>query len=59
MKPRVFVTRALPGLAVDQLIDQCELDIWPEDSPPPREEIFKRVKIFDCLQSLVGYMTPL
>ena len=44
MKSRIFVTRALPGTAIDRLSGDYELDIWPGDSPLPRKEILKRVQ---------------
>ena len=54
MKPRVFVTRALPGPAIDQLIEQCELHVWTKDSPAPRKEILKRVQNTNGLLCLLN-----
>src|SRR3954453_22445397 len=32
---RVFVTRRLPGTALDRLAAEHEVDVWPEPDPPP------------------------
>jgi glyoxylate reductase len=40
---RVFVTRRLPGTALDRLAAAHEVDVWPEPLPPPREELLARV----------------
>jgi len=32
---RVFVTRKLPGAAVDRLAAEHDLTVWPERLPPP------------------------
>jgi glyoxylate reductase len=37
--PRVFVTRALPGPALDELSRRCALEVWPGSEPPPREAL--------------------
>src|SRR5688500_12439656 len=31
-----FVTRELPGAALDRLRDEHDVRVWPERSPPPR-----------------------
>jgi glyoxylate reductase len=36
-RPRVFVTRHLPGEALDLLARQTEPHVWQEDLPPPKE----------------------
>ena len=33
---RVFVTRELPGGALDRLRAEHEVEVWPERLPPPR-----------------------
>ncbi len=42
-QPRVFVTRKLPGDAVQRLAASTDVDVWPNDEPPPREELLKSV----------------
>ena len=38
-RPRVYVTRQLPGDALDRLREQAQVDIWGDDLPPPRDEL--------------------
>ena len=39
---RVFVTRKLPGGALDRLAAEHDVEVWPEPLPPPREELLAR-----------------
>jgi glyoxylate reductase len=38
MRPEVFVTRRLPALALEQLSQSCQVDMWDHESPPPPYE---------------------
>ncbi|MEX0785101.1 MAG: D-glycerate dehydrogenase [Dehalococcoidia bacterium] len=38
-RPRVFVTRKLPGAAIERLREHAEVDLWDQDLPPPREAL--------------------
>jgi glyoxylate reductase len=38
-RPRVFVTRALPGSALAELSQRCAVEVWPGSEPPPREAL--------------------
>jgi glyoxylate reductase len=48
---RVFVTRKLPGTAVDRLAEAHEVDLWPEPDPPPREALVERTAPAEALLS--------
>lgn len=37
-RPRVFVTRRLPGHALERLAEETQLEVWPEAFAPSREE---------------------
>jgi glyoxylate reductase len=50
---RCFVTRDLPGDALDRLRAEHDIDVWPESDPPPREELLRRVGEADALLSLL------
>jgi glyoxylate reductase len=50
---RVFVTRALPGGAVDRLAAEHEVDVWPERLPPPRDELLACVREVEGLLALL------
>jgi glyoxylate reductase len=49
----VFVTRRLPGPALDRLAEQHDVDIWPERMPPPYEELRKRAGDAEALLSML------
>ncbi|MFO0813404.1 MAG: D-glycerate dehydrogenase [Gemmatales bacterium] len=42
--PRVFVTRKIPDAGLQLLAGKAEVDLWPEQLPPPYEELVKRSK---------------
>ena len=50
---RVFVTRQLPGEALDRLVSEHEVEIWPERLPPPRSELLARAPELEGLLSLL------
>jgi glyoxylate reductase len=50
---RVFVTRALPGGAVERLAAEHDVEVWPERLPPPREELLARAPELEGLLSLL------
>jgi glyoxylate reductase len=49
----VFVTRAVPGPAIDMLRESCKVDVWPGDTPPPRSIFLEKVRDVDGLLSLL------
>jgi glyoxylate reductase len=51
---RIFVTRQLPGPALDQLSEQHELEIWPERLPPSYEQLTQHVYTADALLSTIS-----
>jgi glyoxylate reductase len=48
---RVFVTRRLPGDAVERLAGTHEVDLWPDPDPPPREALLEHAASADALLS--------
>ena len=50
---RCFVTRRLPGGALERLAAQHEVDVWPERLPPPPAELRARTAPTDGLLSLL------
>lgn len=44
MKPRVFVARRVAQRALDAIDAACEMDLWQDDDPAPREELLRRVR---------------
>ena len=53
--PRVFVTRELPGerFAALRADPDFELEIWPGDFPPPREELLAHARGVDGIVCLI------
>jgi glyoxylate reductase len=52
-KLHVFVTRKLPGDAVDRLRQQASVDLWEGDLPPPRATLLQRARDADGLVCLL------
>ncbi len=49
----VFVTRQLPGLALDRLRERHEVDVWPDREPPPHDQLIARATKAEGLLSLL------
>jgi glyoxylate reductase len=50
---RVYVTRELPGGAVDRLRESHEVDVWPEAGPVPHDELLARAREADALLTML------
>jgi glyoxylate reductase len=50
---RCFVTRRLPGPALEHLRQRHDVEVWPERLPPPPGELRRRVADADGLLSLL------
>jgi glyoxylate reductase len=50
---KVFVTRRLPGGALDRIAAEHEVEVWPQQMPPGREELLARAPELDGLLSLL------
>jgi glyoxylate reductase len=50
---RCFVTRNLPGGALERLRAEHEVDVWPERLPPPPEALRERLSVAEGLLSLL------
>src|SRR5262249_10357721 len=51
--PRVFVTRNLPGNTLEVLKARTTMGVWPEDTPPSREQLIEQVGECDGLLTRV------
>jgi glyoxylate reductase len=49
----VFVTRALPGGALERLAAAHEVEIWPARTPPPADELRRRMGSADALLAML------
>ncbi|HXF51015.1 MAG TPA: D-glycerate dehydrogenase [Dehalococcoidia bacterium] len=52
-RPRVFVTRRLPGDALERLSAVALVDVWQHDLPPSRDELVAAVREADGLICLL------
>ncbi len=52
-RPRVLVTRRIPDAGLDLVRAACDVDLWEDDLPPPRDELLRRVAGVDGLLSLL------
>ena len=52
-KPKVFVTRIIPDKGLDMVRDFCDVDLWNDELPPSREELFQHVRGVDGILSLL------
>lgn len=52
-RPRVFVTRHLPGRAIDVLRESADVEVWPEELPPPAKTLQRQVRDCDAILSLL------
>ncbi|HUF07619.1 MAG TPA: D-glycerate dehydrogenase [Candidatus Binatia bacterium] len=53
MRPRVLVTRVIPDEGLDPVREACEVDLWTDQLPPPRDELLRRVQGVAGLLSLL------
>ena len=52
-RPRVFVSRIIPDAGLDPIAAACEMDLWREELPPPRDELLRRVAGRDGILTLL------
>ena len=52
-RPRVFVARRIPDEGIAAITDACDADIWPDELPPPRDELLRRVAGCDGILTLL------
>ncbi len=52
-KPKVFVTRIIRDQGLDLVKDFCEVDLWPDELPPPRPALLERARGVDGLLTLL------
>src|SRR5215831_7879007 len=52
-RPRVFVSRRIPDEGLDRIVAQTDADVWPDELPPERDELLRRVERVDGFLSLL------
>ncbi|HSU72487.1 MAG TPA: D-glycerate dehydrogenase [Candidatus Binatia bacterium] len=53
MKPKVFVTRKIPGEGIALLQQRCDVKVAPQNAPISRKELLKGAKWADALLTLL------
>ncbi len=52
-QPRVFVSRVIPDEGLHPVRAACEMDLWTDELPPPRDELLRRVAGCDGVLTLL------
>jgi lactate dehydrogenase-like 2-hydroxyacid dehydrogenase len=52
-RPKVFVARRIPSDGLDLVTDACDAVVWPDELPPPREELLRAVEGCDGVLTLL------
>lgn len=52
-RPKVYVTRDIPKAALDLLKAKADLEVWTEETPPPKRLLMEQVKKIDGLYCLL------
>jgi lactate dehydrogenase-like 2-hydroxyacid dehydrogenase len=52
-RPRVLVTRIIPDAGLEPVREACEVDLWEDELPPPRDELLRRATGKDGLLTLL------
>jgi glyoxylate reductase len=53
MKPRVFVTRAIPDEGLALIRQAADMKLWEDELPPPREKLLEEVREVEGLLALL------
>ena len=53
MKPKIFITRKLPGEVISKIAEYYEVEVWKDYQPPPRRVLSEKIKTIDALGSLL------
>jgi lactate dehydrogenase-like 2-hydroxyacid dehydrogenase len=52
-RPRVFVARRIPADGLDPILGDADANVWPDDLPPPRDELLRAVAGCDGVLTLL------
>jgi len=53
-KPRVFITRVVAQEALDKIAQVTEMEVWPEELPPPYEVLLEKARDAEGLVTLLS-----
>jgi glyoxylate reductase len=52
-KPKVWVTRAIAANAIERLHEQAQVEVWPEEGPPPHAVFLEKAPAMNGLITLL------
>ena len=52
-KPRVFITRIIAQEALDKIAKEADIEVWPEELPPPYEVLLEKARDADGMITLL------
>src|SRR6476646_7853318 len=52
-RPRVFVARVIPDEGLRAIREACDVDLWEDELPPPRDALLRRVAGVDGVLTLL------
>lgn len=52
-RPRVFVSRRIPDEGLRPILEACDATVWPDELPPPRDELLHAVAGCDGILTLL------
>jgi glyoxylate reductase len=52
-RPKAFVARRLPDEGLQLVREVCDMDLWEDELPPPRDELLRRVAGVDGVLTLL------
>ena len=53
-RPKVFVTRVIAQEALDKIAQATEMEVWPDELPPPYEVLLEKARDIDGLLTLLS-----
>ena len=54
MKPKVFITRAIPENGIEMLREHFEVEVWEDEGEIPRKVLLEKVRDVDALVSMLS-----
>ena len=54
MKPYLFITREIPGSAIDELRKYYDVEVWEKMTPPPYDVLLEKARKADALLTLLS-----
>ncbi len=52
-QPKIFVTRRIPASGLDRLASECQVELWEDPLPPPRDVLLEKIAGCDGVLTLL------